>query len=62
MNATAEELAEISGVGEVIAGTYVQYFADEEHREIFRRLLGEVEIPKEEEPEGGQDLSGVNFL
>ena len=62
MNATAEELAEISGVGEVIAGTYVQYFADEEHREIFRRLLGEVEIPKEEEPEGGQDLSGVNFV
>ena len=62
MNATAEELAEISGVGEVIAGTYVQYFADEEHREIFRRLLGEVEISKEEEPEGGKDLSGVNFV
>ena len=62
MNATAEELAEISGVGEVIAGTYVQYFADEEHREIFRRLLSEVEIPKEEKPEGGQDLSGVNFV
>ena len=62
MNATAEELAEISGVGEVIAGTYIQYFADEENREIFRRLLSEVEIPKEEEPEGGQDLSGVNFV
>ena len=62
MNATAEELSEISGVGEVIAGTYVQYFADEEHREIFRRLLSEVEIPKEEKPEGGQDLSGVNFV
>lgn len=62
MNATAEELSEISGVGEVIAGTYVQYFADEEHREIFRRLLSEVEIPREEEPEGGQDLSGVNFV
>ena len=62
MNATAEELSEISGVGEVIAGTYVQYFADEEHREVFRRLLSEVEIPKEEEPEGGQDLSGVNFV
>ena len=62
MNATAEELSEISGVGEVIAGTYVQYFADEEHRENFRRLLSEVEIPKEEEPEGGQDLSGVNFV
>ena len=62
MNATAEALSEISGVGEVIAGTYVQYFADEEHREIFRRLLSEVEIPKEEKSEGGQDLSGVNFV
>lgn len=62
MNATADELAQISGVGDVIAGTYVQYFADEEHREIFQKLLAEVEIPKEEEPEGGQNLAGVNFV
>lgn len=62
MNATADELAQISGVGDVIAGTYVQYFADEEHRKIFQKLLAEVEIPKEEEPEGGQNLAGVNFV
>ena len=62
MNATADELAQIYGVGDVIAGTYVQYFADEEHREIFQKLLAEVEIPKEEEPEGGQNLAGVNFV
>ena len=62
MNATADELAQISGVGGVIAGTYVQHFADEEHREIFQKLLAEVEIPKEEEPEGGQNLAGVNFV
>lgn len=62
MNVTADELAQISGVGDVIAGTYVQYFADEEHREIFQKLLAEVEIPKEEEPEGGQNLAGVNFV
>lgn len=62
MNATADELAQISGVGDVIAGTYVQYFADEEHREIFQKLLAEVEIPKEEELEGGQNLAGVNFV
>lgn len=62
MNATADELAQISGVGDVIAGTYVQYFADEEHREIFQKLLAEVEIPKEEEQEGGQNLAGVNFV
>src|SRR5699024_2149311 len=30
MNATAEELDEIPGVGDVIAKAYVDYFADEE--------------------------------
>lgn len=30
--------------------------------EIFQKLLAEVEIPKEEEPEGGQNLAGVNFV
>ena len=39
LNATVEELSEISGVGGVIAGTFVDYFADEEHRDLFRRLL-----------------------
>lgn len=61
-NATEEELDEIQGVGEVIAKTFVQYFADEEHREIFRKLLDEVEIPEEETPEGGQSLAGINFV
>ena len=61
MNATADELAQISGVGDVIAGTYVQYFADEEHREIFQKLLAEVEIPKEEEPRGRTESGGCEF-
>lgn len=62
MNATADELAEISGVGEVIAGTYVRYFEENEHREMFRKLLSEVEIPEEKEPEGGRSLAGVKFV
>ena len=62
MNATKEELDEIQGVGEVIAKTFAEYFADEEHRDIFRRLLGEVEIPEEEAPAGGQNLAGINFV
>ena len=62
MNATKEELDEIQGVGEVIAKTFAEYFADEEHRDIFRRLLDEVEIPEEETPAGGQNLAGINFV
>ena len=48
LNTTVEELSGISGVGGVIAGTFVDYFADEDHRDLFKRLLEEVEIPKEE--------------
>lgn len=62
MNASAEELNEIPGVGEVIAKAYVDYFADEEHRDVYRRLLEEVDIPKEEETEDGQKFAGVNFV
>ena len=62
LNATVEELSEISGVGGVIAGTFVDYFADEEHRDLFRRLLAEVEIPKEEITEDSRKFAGVNFV
>ena len=62
LNATAEELSDISGVGGVIAGTFVDYFADEEHRDLFRRLLVEVEIPEEEVTEDSRKFEGVNFV
>lgn len=62
MNASAEELNEIPGVGEVIAKAYVDYFADEEHRDVYRHLLEEVDIPKEEETADGQKFAGVNFV
>lgn len=61
-NATEEELSEISGVGEVIARTYVDYFADEERRDVFERLLEEVKIPEEEVSEDSQKFEGVNFV
>lgn len=61
MNATEEELSEISGVGGVIAKAYVDYFADEKHRELFEKLLAEVTIPKEEQTTE-QIFAGVNFV
>ncbi len=62
LNASEEELDEISGVGEVIARTYVEYFEEEEHRDLFRRLLDEVEIMKEEVTEDSRRFEGVNFV
>ena len=60
--ATVEELSGISGVGGVIAGTFADYFADEEHRDLFARLLREVEIPEEEITEDSRRFEGVNFV
>lgn len=62
LSAGTEELSGISGVGEVIARAFVDYFADEEHRDMFRKLLDEVEIPQEEEPEDSGKFAGVNFV
>lgn len=62
LNATVEELSAISGVGGVIAGTFVEYFSDEGHRDVFRRLLDEVRIPEEESRPDEQIFSGMNFV
>ena len=62
IHATAEELAEIQGVGEVLAGAFVTYFQDEKHVESLKRLIAELEIPKEEESESQQIFAGVNFV
>ncbi len=62
LHAAAEELDEIPGVGAVIAQAYVNYFSDEEHREVFSRLLDEVEIEQEELTEDSQKFAGVNFV
>lgn len=61
IQATAEELNEISGVGGVIAGTFVEYFKDAAHVDVFERLLGEVELAKETAEED-QKFAGVNFV
>ena len=54
MQATVEELVDIQGVGEVIARTFVDYFSDETHRDLFKRLLQEVKLQKEEGEESAQ--------
>ena len=60
--ATEEELVEIQGIGGIMAKTYVEYFADPKHREIYCRLLDEVELQKEVVTEDSQKFAGINFV
>lgn len=62
LNTDEEELSAISGVGGVIAKTYVDYFSQEKHRELFEKLLKEVTIPKEEIDTAAQSFAGLNFV
>ncbi len=62
VNATEEELDEIPGVGDVIAKTFTEYFADETHRELFERLLQEVSIQKEAQNQEAQIFENMNFV
>ena len=45
-----------------MAKSYVNYFKEEEHQEIYKRLLDEVELEEEEVTEDSQKFAGVNFV
>lgn len=62
MNLTEEELSEISGIGPVMAKAYVEYFANEKHVEELKKLLEELEIPKEEINTEAQIFENMNFV
>ena len=62
LQATTEDLGAISGVGEVIARAFVDYFSAERHVKQLRDLLAELDISKEEAESGKQIFAGVNFV
>ena len=59
--ATYEQLNAIDGIGDVLAGAFVKYFADAENKELFEKLLNEVEIEVVEN-NNPQIFAGVNFV
>lgn len=61
MTATVEELSEIAGVGEVIARAFAEYFEDQENKDEFQSLLGELELEKEERNQN-PSLEGKTFV
>lgn len=60
--AETEELSEIDGVGEVLAGTFHEYFADEKNVRQLENLLKEIEISVEKIDEEAQTLAGMSFV
>ena len=60
--ATAEELSEIDGIGEVIGKAFEDYFAKEDNNIRLDNLLKEVHLIKEEIDEAGQTLEGLTFV
>ncbi len=59
---TMEQLNEISGIGEVIAKTFVEYFANESNKKLYEKLLKEIKLPKDEEVSIEQIFSNMNFV
>lgn len=60
--ADEEELAEIDGVGEVIARSICAYFHEEKAGKQLENLLGELEIEGEVMQESEQTLTGMSFV
>ena len=60
-HAGVEELTEISGIGEVMARGYVDYFAKEENQQQLDHILAEVQLQKTEST-AAETLTGKTFV
>ncbi len=60
-NATAVELMEINGVGEIMAQAYVDYFSREENRRQLKHILEEIHLEKAEST-AEATLEGKTFV
>lgn len=61
-NLTEEELAEVDGIGPVIARSFVEYFATDGHKDQVDHLLTHLELEKAPEADGDQRFAGINFV
>ena len=59
--ASAEELAGIDGIGEVIAKSIAEYFANEKNQQLIQNLLAEVTVEVPEENTNAQIFEGMTF-
>ena len=64
ISADMEELMNIDGVGEVIARSYTEYFADEDNMRSLEKLLAELKVEKPEEAPLDEEssIAGKTFV
>jgi len=62
LSASEEELTQIPGIGKVMAGSFVRYFADEKNKASFDRLMKEIELEKEDDGGRAAPLAGKTFV
>lgn len=62
MNATAEELCEIDGIGEIMANAYVNWWKDPANMKAFKEVLAVVRIEKGPEKEIKEQIAGKTFV
>ncbi len=60
--ASAEELAAIDGIGDVIAGSIESYFKNPKNQQILAHLLEELTLEQPEENTNAQIFEGMNFV
>mgnify|MGYP004478079271 FL=1 len=61
-HATTEELVEIEGIGQIIAESFVAYFANPENEKRIDELLKEIHFVQPEGEGQPQSFAGVNFV
>ncbi|MGE5614712.1 MAG: NAD-dependent DNA ligase LigA [Bacillota bacterium] len=61
-NASYSELINISGIGEVMANAYVNFFSDEANREMVADILGEIEFEQVQAAAGNLRFENMTFV
>ncbi len=63
IHATEEDLMNIDGIGDVIAGSFVRYFKDDKNMQEFQNLMQELTLKKEEDGKSeNEKISGKVFV
>ena len=61
-NLTEEELAEVDGIGPVIARSFVEYFAKAGRKEVIDHLLSHLQLKAVPQVNENQKFTGINFV
>ena len=61
-NASVEELSEIEGIGEVLANSIYDYFANDDNRSLFCDIINELELEEIKVDRSNDNINGKAFV